>query len=223
MDRGPLTQPAPPGTASVPTMNSLDDGTLDDLLGDDQHESIRYADLDLRGRRLAGATFLECRLERLDLTEANLRGARFVSTHLTGLTAPVLAASRLTLREVELTSSRLGAAEMYESTWQSVVVEDCKIEWLNLRAAKLRDVVFRRCQIGDLDLGSAHVTGMRFEGCTVGTLTLDDARLADVDLRDARIELVSSLDGLRGTTMTEHQVYGLVPAFAERFGFTVDE
>ena len=121
-----------------------------------------------------------------------------------------------------MASSRLGVIEMYESTLQSVLFDACKIDWLNLRGSKLDDVTFRHCQFGDLDISSATARRVRFEDCTVGTLTVDDARLADVNLRDARIGTVSNLEGLRGTTVTEAQALGLLPAFAKRFGFAID-
>lgn len=214
-----------PAAPRIPTLRlpELDDADLDDLLGSDEHESTRFTGLDIGGRNLAGAHFIECELTGLGADDTILRGARCISTRISDLSATVLKAARCTLREVEVLSSRLGVIEMYESAWQSVLFDSCKVEWLNLRGSKIDDVTFRGCHFGDLDMSSTRTRRLRFEGCTVGTLTVDGARLEDVDLRDAEIGTVSNLEGLRGTTLTEAQVLGLLPAFAGHFGFSIEE
>jgi hypothetical protein len=48
------------------------------------------------------------------------------------------------------------------------------------------------------------------------------ARLADVDLRGARVDSVEGLDGLRGTWITAAQLDGLAPALAAQLGLRVE-
>ena len=50
--------------------------------------------------------------------------------------------------------------------------EGCKIEFLNLRGAKLRDVEFVDCQLVEADFAEAKLTTVTFEGSPAGVAGL---------------------------------------------------
>ncbi len=160
-------RPRPPEPV-VLALPELSDAVAHDLVGDERHEAVRVADLDLGGADLARSTFAECLFERVGLHETDLRGAHLVESRLTQVDAPVLTAPRGSWRQVVIERSRLGAVETYESTWRSLLVGDCKLGYLNARSSRWQDVTLRGCRVDELDLSGARLTRVAFEDCRIG-------------------------------------------------------
>ena len=57
----------------------------------------------------------------------------------------------------------------------------------------------------------------------MGSLVVGHARLTDVDVRGARIDVVEGLSGLRGTWLTSEQLTLLAPSLAAALGITVTD
>ncbi|MGA0569030.1 pentapeptide repeat-containing protein [Rathayibacter sp. KR2-224] len=191
------------------------------------HEALRFAPTAEDSQILAGADLpsvglSECELVGLELSEARLIDSRLREARLDRVTASVLAAQGGDWRDVEVRSSRLGAVELYESTWNSVRLSGCKLGFVNLRASELIDVSFEDCTIDELDLGGASATRVAFSGCRIGVLEASHARLADVDLRGADLEVVRGISSLNGATVSFEQLITLAPALAEELGLRVD-
>ncbi|WAC66067.1 pentapeptide repeat-containing protein [Agrococcus sp. SL85] len=187
------------------------------------HEALRFRDLDSTGADLAGLVLSECEVRGWRAHEAVLRGARLQETILERVDAPALSAPRSTWRDVRVTGSRFGSAELYDADLAEVVVADSRLGWVNLRAARLGDVLVRDCTIEELDLTGAALERVRFEGTTVETLTVTDARLQDVDLRGLEVRRIDGLDGLRGATVDDHQVTLLAPLLAAHLGLRIEQ
>lgn len=187
------------------------------------HTNLELVDIsgDLTGTDLAGIGLSESLLHDVTARALRLRSASLVETRLTRIDAPVLGAASLSLRDVVIEDSRVGSAELHDSTWQSVQVSGCRLGYLNLRGARLTDVRFRDCIIDELDLSSATATRLSFEGTTVRTLTLDGARLADVDLRTLDPGRIDGITGLRGASLRPEQLALLAPALAQALGIHV--
>lgn len=126
-------------------------------------------------------------------------------------------------RDVRVEGARIGSAELYENHWGSVHFVDCKITYLNLRGATLRDVAFTRCSIEELDLGEATAQSLAFHGSTLQILDLQRAELKDVDLRGAELHKIVGLDRLRGVTVSSAQLGQLAPLLAAEFGIGIDD
>lgn len=173
------------------------------------------------GRDLGGAAFAECRFDGASLHETQLRAASFRDCILAELYAPVFRAARSTWHEVEFRNPRLGSAELYESGLRSVLIEGGKLDFLNLRAAKLTDVLIRGCIINELDLGGATAIRVKLEDCRVGSLDLAGARLKDFDLRGTDFRGISGLGSLAGLVVDEYQLGLLAPHLAAHLGVTV--
>ena len=118
--------------------------------------------------------------------------------------------------------SRIGSAELYESTWRSVHFVNCKIGYLNLRGASLLDVRFSNCVIDELDLGGATAERLDFQTTETRVVDVTRSRFTNVDVRELQFRQVNGLEGLKGATMTELQVAELAGVFAAHLGIVVE-
>jgi uncharacterized protein YjbI with pentapeptide repeats len=110
---------------------------------------------------------------------------------------------------------------LYESGWQSVRIDGGKLDFLNLRGAKLTDVLISDCIINELDFGSATGTRVALKNCTIGALDFSGAKLKDFDLRSSEFRSISGLGSLSGVVIDEYQLGLLAPLLAGHLGLTV--
>jgi uncharacterized protein YjbI with pentapeptide repeats len=189
---------------------------------DDERERERLADADYSGLDLMGIKFDECELDGVNFGDSDLRSARFIETRLTKINAPILRAPRSTWRDVELTASRIGSGELFESNWRTASIRNCKLGYVNLRASELADVEFVDCMIDELDLGGSKASRVAFVGTTVGLLDVTRATLTDFDLRGAELRGIRGIESLRGATISELQLGELAPLLADHLGLRTE-
>ncbi len=201
---------------------ALTDGTPDTLTGEKHHEGLRFTDVDVSHEDLAGYTWSECEFDGLLADGTDFQGARIVESTLTQFVAPQLKARRSTWKNVEISSSRLGAVEAYDAELSEVAIDGSKLGWVNLRAAKLRDVVFRNCRIEELDLSGASLTRVAFHECVVDNLVLSGAKAQHLDLRGLEFGRFEGLDGLRGARVSEQQGVELMDLLAAELGIEIE-
>lgn len=212
--------PAPRITFTEPT--GLIDADVQTLVPHQSREGERFEGGDLSGVDLGGASFMECALNGLVLTDAGLRGARFVDTRLTASFATSLVAARTTWRRVRVDSPRWGSAELFDAGLESVTIHGGKIDFLNLRGAKLTDVLIEDAQITELDLAGFTGTRVAVRNCRIGTLDLTRATCVDVDLRDTSFSRVIGIEGMRGTILNETQLAEFAPVMAALLGIRIE-
>ena len=231
-----MTPPRRPATRSVasvehgtdaPRLDPVDPrGLVDlgtDLLGaHDSRELERYIDADLTDRDLEGTSFSDCVFESPRLGATRLRGARFVESVLSDSFAPELAAARSTWRDVRVERPRWGSAELFDADLRSVRLVGGKIDYLNLRGARLTDVVIEGCSIGELDLSGATTLRVALVDCRVGALDVTRASLTHTDLRTTDFSRIEGLAGLSGATIDDLQLSLLAPVMAAHLGLVVD-
>jgi uncharacterized protein YjbI with pentapeptide repeats len=201
----------------------LADGDPETLEARESYDGLRFVSADLGGRNLAAASFSECEFLDLSANGCDLRSAKIVDTRIERLDAAILAAPRSRFRDVVLQGSRIGSAEFYDASWQSVHISNCKLGFVNLRGAELRDVLFTDCTIDELDLGGAAAHRVSFVDTTVTSLDVTRAKLEHVDLRGARLLTLTGIEGLRGATVNPAQVSDLAAVFARHFGLTIED
>lgn len=189
----------------------------------DIRELERYADVDLSDADLRFASFTECEFRGLWLSGSRWDGTRLRQVHLAELDAAALSAPRGDWREVHVSGSRIGSAELYDSTWTSITVTGSKISYLNARAATWSDVVFRDCVLDELDLSEATVRRLAFSSVRIGTLTTTGATLTDVDLRGVTLSVVKGLAGLAGAWIDDRQLLDFAPLLAGELGIRVTD
>jgi len=210
-----------------PVVSFTAPGVLDDvdaalLRSGDEREGERYSDADLTGVDLSSANFIECEFDAVTLADTQLRGARFVDTLLTASFAPTLLAGRSTWRDSLVQNPRWGSAELFDAELNSLHIRGGKIDYLNLRGARLTNVLIEDCQIGELDLGGIRGDRVAIRACRIGTLDLTRAMCKDVDIRGSEFSTVNGLEGLRGVTVDDAQLSLLAPVLAAHIGLVVE-
>jgi uncharacterized protein YjbI with pentapeptide repeats len=202
--------------------NDLTDADAELLKARELHEGERFSDADLSEYDLTGAVFSECVFSGVTFTEAELRGVKFAESVIESSFAPVLFAARTTWREVHIENPRWGSADLFDSELDRIRIHGGKIDFLNLRGAKLNDVLIEDCTIAELDLGGIRGTRIALSNCRIGTLDLTHAAATHLDLRTSEFSVAKGLDGLRGATIDELQLSLLAPLLATELGITVE-
>lgn len=202
-------------------LEDIRDDPAPDFRRGERYDGVRYSRAAADGLELSGTDFAECEFQGVSFNDTQLRGATFRDCILSELYAPVFRAARSTWRDVQLNNPRLGSAEMYETGWESVRIDGGKLDFLNLRGAKLTDVLISDCIINELDLGSASGTRVALKNCTIGTLDLTGARLKDFDLRGTDFRTISGLGSLAGVVIDDYQLSLLAPLLAGHLGVVV--
>ena len=163
--------------------------------------------------------FEECRFSSFNLQ--SLLDTRLWQCELERIDSPVLHGAGSSLNAVRVHHSRFGSADFAEADLDSVVFEDCKFGWLNLRGAKVRDVLFRNCQLDEIDLGG-NIERVSFEQCRTKQLSLQGASLRQVDIRGLGFAQVHGLESLRGSKMSGQQFNLLAEDLATLLGIQVE-
>ena len=214
--------PRPP-VLTAPDLGRLRDGEADELAAGEMVEDLDLVDADLSGGDLSALTLLSCRFSEVFANDTDLAAARLVDCRLERLSATYLHSPRSTWRTVELIDSRIGAWELYDADVESLLIEDCRLGFVNLAGTALRDVLIRATRIDELDLSGIDAQRVRFEDCRVGTLRLHGGSLRDVDLRGLEMRVVSGVGSLSGATISSVQLTELAPLLAEYLGLRVED
>ncbi|WP_314318583.1 pentapeptide repeat-containing protein [Actinomyces oris] len=214
--------PRPPVLAA-PDLGRLRDGEADDLTAGEMVEDLALVEADLSGGDLSALTLLGCRFSEVFANDTDLAAARLVDCRLERLSATYLHSPRSTWRTVELVDSRIGAWELYDADVESLLMENCRLGFVNLAGTALRDVLIRATRIDELDLSGIDAQRVRFEDCRVGTLRLHGGGLSDVDLRGLEMRVVSGVGSLAGATINGQQLSELAPLLAQHLGLRVTD
>lgn len=214
--------PRPPVLA-VPDLGRLRDGEADELAAGEMVEDLELVEADLSGGDLSALTLLSCRFSEVFANDTDLAAARLVDCRLERLSATYLHSPRSTWRTVELVDSRIGAWELYDADVESLLMENCRLGFVNLAGTALRDVLIRATRIDELDLSGIDAQRVRFEDCRVGTLRLHGGGLSDVDLRGLEMRVVSGVGSLAGATINSQQLSELAPLLAQHLELRVTD
>ncbi|MCH0561974.1 MULTISPECIES: pentapeptide repeat-containing protein [unclassified Streptomyces] len=194
------------------------------LAPDGDYDGLEFRDADLGGQDGAGARFMDCRLAGCGLDETRLRRARLLDSVLTGVRGVGTDLAESTLRDVEVVDARLGGTQMHGAVLERVLVRGGKIDFLNLRKARLRDVVFESCVLVEPDFAGARLERVAFVDCAVKGADFGEAVLTDVDLRAAApLEIVRGVDRLAGAVISTAQLLDLAPVLAAQLGVRVED
>ncbi|MCU1477355.1 MAG: hypothetical protein JWQ64_2048 [Subtercola sp.] len=223
-----MRQKKPVGTVAPaiefvePAAERLSAGNAEELVSGDYREGELFASADLTEFDLDGCSFLECRFDAITLTDAELRGSRFIETVFAAPFAHSLKAARTTWRDVRIENPRWGSAELFDSQLESVQLRGGKIDYLNLRGSRLTNVIVEECFIGDLDLGGFTGDRVAFVNCRISTLDVTRATCLNVDLRSSEFATIHGIAGLAGATIDDAQLSLLAPVLAEHLGLRVE-
>ena len=121
------------------------------LIADEDFDGETFTG-DLDGGSGENARFLECVFEDADLSRLRASRARFSECELTGVRGAGVDLSESAWRTAPSVGPGSGRSQLYGAELRRVRFEGCKIEFLNLRGAKLWDVQFVDCQLVEPDL-----------------------------------------------------------------------
>lgn len=158
------------------------------------------------GVTLAGGTWAHATLEDVGFQEP-----RFLRPDL----------SRSRWRGVEVRGGIASGVQWHDADIRRAVFREVKLDLVNFRAATLVDVVFRDCLIRETDFAGAAMTRVSFPGCVFERVDFHAVKLADVDLRGARLHFARGLGSLRGAVIDPVQLIDLAPALAGHLGLSV--
>ena len=221
-DTSPLSSVRPPVLAA-PDPGCLRDGEADEFAAGEMVEDLQLVEADLSGADLSALSLLSCRFSEVFANDTDLAAARLVDCRLERLSATYLHSPRSTWRTVELVDSRIGAWELYDADVESLLIEDCRLGFVNLAGTAVRDVLIQGTRIDELDLSGIDARRVRFEDCRVGTLRLHGGSLSDVDLRGMEMRTVSGVGSLAGATVSSGQLSELAPLLAQHLGLRVTD
>lgn len=189
------------------------------------HDGLLFSEAtcgDLSGVDARDARFLGCVLARTRADGLALAGARLVDVRMTSLAATEAPWRSSTWQEVVVEDCRVGALDLSAATWTRVAVRGGRFDFVNLRGAEVVDVTFSGCDLREVDVSGATLNRVRFEDCRIGHLDVTSARLSAVDLTTAEFEAVSGVASLGGAKVSELQLLRLAPLFAEHLGVSVE-
>ncbi|MFD6887398.1 pentapeptide repeat-containing protein [Streptomyces sp. NPDC059957] len=205
----------------LPGLNAWEDAELE-LEPDGDYDGLELVEVDLAGGDGRGARFMDCALRRCVLDETGLAKARILDSVLDGVRGVGADLSGASLRDVELLDARLGGVQLHGSVLERVLVRGGKIDYLNLRMARLKDVVFEGCVLVEPDFGGAVLERVEFRDCVVRGVDFTGARMTDVDLRGvAELGIARGVDALAGAVISPAQLFDLAPALAAQLGLRV--
>jgi uncharacterized protein YjbI with pentapeptide repeats len=190
---------------------------------DGAYDEVRFTGADLVGANAPGARFLDCLLDGADLTEAHLEDTRWTDCRLVRVRGVGTQLADASLQDCELAEPRLGAVAAYGSSWRRVTVRGGKVDYLNLRGARLREVRFEDCVLLEPDFAEASMIDVTFDGCVLTAAQWSKATLSQVDLSGARLVAPQGLTSLRGAAISRVQLIELADAFADQLGIRVKD
>lgn len=191
---------------------------------DGDYDGVEFRDADLAGQDGAGARFMDCALSGCALDETRLRRARVLDSVLRGVRGVGTDLAEATLRDVEVVEARLGGTQAHGAVLERVLVRGGKIDYLNLRRARLRDVVFESCVLVEPDFAGARLERVAFVDCAVQGADFTAAALTDADLRGAApLEIARGVDRLAGAVISTGQLLDLAPVLALELGIRVED
>jgi uncharacterized protein YjbI with pentapeptide repeats len=188
-------------------------------------------EFELEDARLAGGSFAEAeagsgRLAHAQLSDLDLRGAKFRGIRLVDVIGEAVDASNgdwrgAQMRRVLFSGCRLTGLALGEANLEEVVFRDCKLDYANFRFAELNRVSFEDCLLDEADLQGVRCKSSRFSACQMQGTDLSKAELDGVDLRGSDLRLSGGVGALRGAVVSTAQVIDLAIPLAAAAGITV--
>lgn len=125
------------------------------------------------------------------------------------------------VRRVELRRCRLTGTELAEASLTDVTFEECRLDLVGLRIAKLERVVFRDCRMAECDLFEATLTDVLFDRCELREATFSGVNVKRIELRGCELTGLQGAEALRGARMPWTDVLENGPLFAAALGLEI--
>ena len=124
-------------------------------------------------------------------------------------------------RRVQLRRCRLTGAELGEAALSDVTFEECRLDLVGLRLAKLERVVFRDCRMGECDFYEASLKDILFERCELRQANFTSVKIQRVELRGCGLAGLGGVEALRTVRMPWDDVLENAALFASALGLEI--
>ncbi|WP_078856626.1 pentapeptide repeat-containing protein [Streptomyces sp. NBRC 109706] len=189
---------------------------------EEDYDGVEFVSGDFTGADAGGASLLDCALRGCVLDGVRLKGARLLDSLLQEVRGVGLDLMDAELRDVEISDARLGGAQCGGATFTRVLLRGGKMDYLNLRQARLVDVTFEGCVLVEPDFGGATLERVSFDDCELRGADFSSATLRDVDLRGvSSLDITRGAGRLAGAVVTPTQLLELAPVLAAELGLHV--
>ncbi len=169
---------------------------------------------------LAHATLEQCVITA-DAETVDLTGATLLDIDAADMRVASLSMRNAGIRRLRIRGGRIGTLDLSTSHIDELELRDVRIDYLNLGAVKGTDLLFSSCSIRTLDMPQAQLARVLFEDCRSDEVDPRGLRAKDTDLRGLDAASYVDASGLRGVTLTSHQVQLLAPALAAGVGIRI--
>lgn len=182
------------------------------LLQDQEAPTLRAKGVSLTESRVHRCTFLQAKIEKLQLQDCALEHSDFSGSNL----------ADTSWHSVAVASTRCSGMQLPNSLLKNVTFTGCRLDLANFRFAKLENVRFEQCVVSGMDFYNAQLKHVAFVDCDVEGVEFSGAKLTDVDLTESRLLSVKGLSGLKGARITSEQLVSLLPYLAQEIGLIVE-
>lgn len=186
----------PPRLLDAPPRTTLDPGALRD---DPDLEGAHLQDVDLASEFLRAVRLRDCRFERGNLANAQVRGGvaervAFEGTRMTGFSF-----QDGLLRDVLFRGCRLDLASFAATRLERVRFEDCVLRQSELQDARLTAVLLQSCGLEEADLkGSRWAVGCELRDCVLdGARGVEDLGGVSMPYEDVLANAITLAGALR--------------------------
>lgn len=164
--------------------------------------------LNLRGRDLKFATFINSNLQKADLMETKLQGALLLMAQ---------------LQEANLFKAELQGTNLVGAQLQGVNLSEAQLQGANLAGAQLQGANLQEVQLQGINLFGAQLQGSNLYKAQLQGTNLYGAKLQGADLRGAQLQGVELFEAkLQGADLSGAQLQGANLYWAELQGANLE-
>jgi uncharacterized protein YjbI with pentapeptide repeats len=105
---------------------------------------------------------------------------------------------------------------------EPLLLDECKLDLVNLRMSTIENVVFLGCSLRETDFHGAKLRSVRFAKCDLQEADFSQAILEMVDLRTSAVADIRGVGSIRGAIVDGSQLIDLAPLLATELGIRVE-
>lgn len=199
---GPALASQPPSHPELPDLPAeLRPAPAPEALDQLAMEASSLERADFSGRSASNVRLEQCRLDRVDLTGAELLRPLLADVAVDGGSWANLRTQAMRLRRVAMAGVRMTGANLSSASLEDVSLRDCRIDLASFRFAKLTRVRFERCRLDEIDFSGAELVSVAFIDCVMIQAMWADATLTRCEMRGTDISGAGNPERLRDVRM----------------------
>lgn len=180
-----------------------------------RHTDEHFTDLEPGALITAGVTFLGCRFENCDLTEADFTGAQLAECTFERCEMPMVILTDTVLQDVAFEGSRLTGVNFSTVAQGAIGVharfDSCDLSFCSFDKLDLTDCSFKGCIFREADFRRCELEKVSFADCDLSRCVFLQNNLIGADLRTARHYQISPFSNrIKGMKVTLPEALSLL-------------